>query len=88
MPSFVDVHTVAAPLIAPIATSDTASEEKRPSTIDEEEPQMVSIVITSTDKNSREEDVDYFQAQAKKRPKKSMQTVATRAKKKIILIVR
>ena len=75
MPSFVDVQTVAAPLIAPIATSDTASDEERPSSIDEEEPQMVSIVITST------EDVDFFEAQAK-RPKKSRQTVATRAKKR------
>jgi hypothetical protein len=76
MPSFVDVQTVAAPLIAPIATSDTASDEERPSSIDEDEPQMVSIVITST------EDVDFFEAQAKKRPKKSRQTVATRAKKR------
>jgi len=77
MPSFVDVSAVATPSIANIAASDTIPTEEMHQVTNEEE----TVLVVIQDEN-RNEDPDFFEAQATKK-KKGMkkQTVASRAKK-------
>jgi len=69
MPSFVDVSAVATPSIANIAASDLMPNEE-------------TVLVVSQDE-TRNEDPDYFEAQAMKKKKKGTkkQTIANRAKK-------